>query len=86
MTANGMAHRLERAWRRLRGAAASGANSLDGLLLVAAARAERGASVVEYALIIAVVAVGLIAVLNTFTGAVGQVFANIMASIQGLGR
>ena len=86
MTANGMAHRLERAWRRLRSAAASASGRLDGLLLVAAARSERGASVVEYALIIAVVAVGLIAVLNTFTGAVGQVFANIMTSIQGLGR
>ena len=75
-----------RLWQGLRRTAAAARARAGDLALAAAVRAETGQSMVEYALIIAVVAIGSIVVLNAFTGVVGQVFTNIMTKIQGLGR
>lgn len=47
--------------------------------------AEAGQSTVEYAIIAAVIVVAAIAAMNAFGGGVTQVFARLVARLQGLG-
>lgn len=49
------------------------------------ARAEPGQSTVEYAVVVAIVVVAIMAAVGAFTTGVTQVFNNILARIQGLG-
>lgn len=44
---------------------------------------DRGASVVEYALIVALIALGLVAILGLFRAQIGNVFASACASLNG---
>ena len=46
---------------------------------------QRGAGILEYCLIAAVVAIGLLAALNAFTGALSAVFARIVGRLAGMG-
>jgi Flp pilus assembly pilin Flp len=55
------------------------------MALALVARAESGQSMVEYAILIAVVVVALLAVMQAFTGGLAQVFNNLLARIQGIG-
>lgn len=49
------------------------------------ARTEPGQSTVEYAVVVAIVVVAIMAAVGAFTTGVAQVFNNILARIQGLG-
>ena len=46
---------------------------------------QRGAAILEYCLIAAVVVIGLLAALNAFTGALSGVFGRIVGRLNGLG-
>jgi len=48
-------------------------------------RSEEGATAVEYGLIIAVVAVALIGILNSFGGELGQWFGSLADTVTGSG-
>jgi Flp pilus assembly pilin Flp len=75
-------------WRRLGalGAAArAGAGRLEWGVAAVVVRAEPGQSMVEYAILVAVVVVALVAVLQAFTGGLAQVFNNLLARIQSIG-
>ena len=47
--------------------------------------AQRGAAILEYCLIAAVVAIGLLVALNAFTGALSAVFNRIVGRLNGMG-
>jgi Flp pilus assembly pilin Flp len=76
---------IERLWARLRRWAATGQRRTGRLAWALVARAESGQSMVEYAILIAVVVVALLAVVQAFTGGLAQVFNNLLARIQGIG-
>ena len=48
--------------------------------------AETGQSMVEYAIVVAVVAIAALAAVQLFGGGVATVFQNLLAKVQGLGR
>lgn len=53
--------------------------------LPAPSAAQRGQSILEYCLIVAAVAIGLLAALNAFTGALSAVFTRIVGRLAGMG-
>ena len=46
---------------------------------------QRGGGILEYCLIIGLVAVAIVAMLNQFTGAISQVFARIIGRLANIG-
>lgn len=46
---------------------------------------QRGAGILEYCLIIGLIAVAIIAVLNQFTGAISAVFTRVIGRLSGIG-
>ena len=46
---------------------------------------QRGAGILEYCLIIGLIAVAIITVLNQFTGAVSSVFLRVIGRLSGIG-
>ena len=50
------------------------------------ASAERGQSMVEYAIVVAVVAIAALATVQLFGTGVATIFQNLLAKVQGLGR
>ena len=46
---------------------------------------QRGAGILEYCLIAAVISIGLLAILNQFTGALSAVFTRMIGRLGGLG-
>ena len=48
-------------------------------------RGQRGAGILEYCLIIGLIAVAIIAVLNQFTGAISAVFTRVIGRLSGIG-
>jgi len=62
------------------------AQEIDRLTVKAVATAEKGQSMVEYSIVLALVAVVAMVAIQALGVGVGQVFSNILTKITGLGR
>ena len=60
--------------------------AIQNATLAAVATAQRGQSMVEYSIVLALVAVVAMVAIQLLGVGVGQVFANILTKITGLGR
>jgi Flp pilus assembly pilin Flp len=71
--------------RKLRGVLEGARRAMDRMVLVAAA-AERGASMVEYAILVGLVAIVAMVSIQALGLGIGQVFTNILTKIGTVGR
>lgn len=76
---------IARLGRRLGGRSIAVRAWWDRVTYAVVAQAELGQSTVEYAVVVAIIVVAIMAAVSAFTTGVGQVFNNILARIQGLG-
>ena len=84
---------LETWWRAVTRVATVRAAACGRSLRIAAARGraalvygQTGQSMVEYAIVIALVAIAAMVAVTAFSGGVGQVFTNMTSKLSGLGR